>query len=97
MAQSWAKKFYNSNRWKSCRREVIKRDRYTCNDCYGRAGEVHHIIELTPDNIDDDRIALNPDNLVSLCGACHKKRTSGSDGDVVAGYIFNEAGQVVRR
>ena len=50
-----------------------------CQDClkkgmYTPADEVHHIVELTPENITDPEIALNPGNLVSLCRSCHKSR-----------------------
>ena len=37
------------------------------------AEEVHHKIRLTPENINDPTIALNHDNLVALCKACHLK------------------------
>lgn len=48
-------------------------------DCLKRghvvpAEEVHHIKELTPENIDDASVSLNLDNLVSLCRECHKAR-----------------------
>ena len=48
-------------------------------DCMKRglikpAEEVHHIKELTPDNIDDASVSLNIDNLVSLCRECHQNR-----------------------
>ena len=97
MAQEWADKFYHSQIWKTTRRIVLRRDHYTCADCYGRAEEVHHIIELTPENINDPKIALNPGNLISLCGQCHKKRTKGYTGDISERYVFDEYGQVVKR
>lgn len=96
MAKPFAKSFYTSSAWRHTRRLVLHRDHYTCADCDGRANEVHHIIELTPDNIHDPKIALNPDNLISLCSACHKRRTLNRD-DLPEGYIFDEHGQVVRR
>ncbi|WP_142363471.1 HNH endonuclease signature motif containing protein, partial [Streptococcus pneumoniae] len=37
--------------------------------------EVDHIIELTWENLDDWKIALNPDNLQLLCKSCHNKKT----------------------
>jgi 5-methylcytosine-specific restriction endonuclease McrA len=94
MAKPWAKAFYKSKPWRSVRDEVRRRDQYTCHDCGARAEEVHHIIELTPENIHDPNIALNPDNLMSLCGDCHKKRTKNV-ADVVDGYCFDEQGNVV--
>lgn len=34
---------------------------------------MHHIIELTPDNINNPSISLNPRNLMLLCNDCHNK------------------------
>jgi hypothetical protein len=97
VAKEWAKAFYNSMAWQQVRREVLRRDRYTCCRCASRAEEVHHIIELMPENISDPSIALNPKNLESLCHDCHTKETKGCDGDVVQGYYFDENGLVVRQ
>jgi 5-methylcytosine-specific restriction endonuclease McrA len=96
MAQNWAIQFYASKAWKTIRREALKRDHYTCRDCYARASEVHHIIGLTLENINDVSIALNPENLVSLCKYCHTKQTKGDTGDLIGGYVFDDEGQVVR-
>jgi len=96
MAKVWAKQFYNSARWKVVRKQALRRDHYTCVYCCGRAEEVHHIIGLTPDNIHDDSIALNLDNLRSLCHICHTKETAGYMGDIGDGYVFDDNGQVIR-
>ena len=95
MAKEFAKQFYKSKAWRNTRAYVLRRDLFCCHDCGDRATEVHHIIELDPDNINDPNISLNPDNLMSLCGICHKKRTLGR-GDIEYGYEFDENGQVVR-
>lgn len=95
MAKRWARAFYKSRAWRDCRRFVLKRDHYTCAHCSGRAEEVHHVIELTPENINNPSIALNPDNLISLCHNCHTKETSGFGGDLPGGYVFDESGQVI--
>ena len=97
MAKAFSDKLYHSRLWRAVRQEVLHRDLYTCRDCDGRAEEVHHIVELTPENINDPMIALNPDNLMSLCHNCHTKITKGSTGDIKEGYIFDEQGQVIRR
>ena len=94
MAKPWAEAFYHSGQWRATRKLVLRRDHYTCCDCEGRATEVHHIIELTPSNINDPHIALNPDNLMSLCGDCHKKRTLNI-GDVQPGLVFDDRGQLI--
>lgn len=97
MAQLFARQFYSSKAWLDCRKEVLRRDLYTCAHCHSRANEVHHVIELNPDNINDTSITLNPDNLLSLCSSCHAKITKGSTGDIQDGYIFADDGQVIRR
>lgn len=49
-----------------------------CENCYKdgviRSGEiVHHKIHITPQNISDESITLNPSNLVLVCRECHAK------------------------
>lgn len=95
MAKSFSDKFYHSKIWKDTRKQILRRDQYTCQQCWGRAEEVHHKIELTPENIDDVNVTLNPDNLVSLCHDCHTKITKGYTGDVREGFIFDDEGNVV--
>ena len=90
MTDKEVKAFYNSSAWKHKRVEILMRDHYECQDCRKRlrdaadsgtllagrerkiwpAEEVHHIKELKehPD------LALNDDNLVSLCTQCHNIR-----------------------
>jgi len=97
MAKEYAQSFYKSKAWRTVRKEVLRRDLYTCAYCYARAEEVHHIIELTPENISDVNIALNPNNLISLCHDCHTKITKGYTGDIQEGFYFDDDGQVVKR
>ena len=95
MAREFAKAFYKSKAWRNVRQLALRRDMFTCCDCGGRAEEVHHKTELTPDNINIPAIALGLDNLMSLCGPCHSARTAGAC-DVGEGYAFDAEGQVVR-
>lgn len=97
MAKSFSKRFYSSKLWLDCRAMVLRRDLFTCAYCYSRASEVHHIKELTPENINNINIALNPDNLVSLCHDCHDKMTKGFTGDTRDGFVFSDDGQVIQR
>ncbi len=58
--------------WRSRRKLVLHRDRYSCQDC-GTSGlgvslEVHHIIPI------GDGGSHDLDNLVALCGECHDRR-----------------------
>lgn len=73
--------FYHTNAWKRLRAVALQRDGGMCQDCMDklrdglkvrphRAEMVHHIIpvEERPD------LALNLNNLRSLCNACHAAR-----------------------
>ncbi len=67
--------FYESPRWKHKRQQILKRDGYMCQICkrYGRireAAEVHHIQHLE----DRPDLALDNDNLISLCRTCHNRQ-----------------------
>ena len=74
MARKFAKAFYKSKLWQDTREVILKRDKYRCQgaNCYNPAEEVHHIKPLTPANINDVNITVNPANLICLCGDCHR-------------------------
>lgn len=68
-------KFYKSKKWKHKREIILRRDCYQCQDCkrYGRKRQaitVHHIKHLD----EFPELALNNNNLISLCADCHNKR-----------------------
>ncbi len=79
MAQIWAKQFYNSKAWRQLRERLIVENNFLCADC----GESylkdstqlvgHHIKPLTPENINDANISLNPANIKIICRKCHDK------------------------
>lgn len=107
MAQKFSELFYQSKEWKQVREFVLMRDRYCCQRCGLPAQEVHHIIHLSPENIWDVKVTLNPQNLVSLCKECHfkehrrdqaagrRKALGLSEGDCADGFHFDESGQLV--
>lgn len=90
MTDTEAKKFYDSKAWQTKRIEILKRDRFECQDCMARiqkavaegkwlpekekkiarAEHVHHIQELK----EHPELALDNDNLISLCVRCHNIR-----------------------
>ncbi|MEF9877291.1 MAG: HNH endonuclease [Gordonibacter sp.] len=77
MAKEFSEAFYHSRSWKRARCEALIRDHDLCQHCAAHgnvesAVMVHHVIELTPANINDPRIATDLSNLVSLCDTCHK-------------------------
>lgn len=76
MAKEYAKQFYSSNAWQTCRNEYAKKKQHLCENCLRkgiyRAGDiVHHKIEVSPLNIDNPEIVLNHNNLELLCRVCH--------------------------
>ncbi|MBO7336438.1 MAG: HNH endonuclease [Lachnospiraceae bacterium] len=103
MARDFARSFYASKEWEKVRTFVMMRDRYMCQKCGRPAQEVHHKIHLSPENIWDVSITLNPDNLVALCRDCHfaqheedkakgNKKRSPASGE---GYHFDSNGQLI--
>lgn len=96
--KEWAKRFYKGTAWQRTRAVVWSRDKGLCQDCLKKgiikpAHEVHHIIELTPENINDASIALNMDNLIALCKDCHAQRHAKN----VRRYSILPNGNVVTR
>ena len=68
----------DTSAWKKLRCEILKRDNYTCQECgdknrIGRGSrcplEVHHIVAIC----ESLELALNPENLITLCRSCHFK------------------------
>ncbi|OIK13582.1 endonuclease [Bacillus sp. MUM 116] len=67
-----ARAFYKSAAWLNCRKIVLIRDTYLCQECLRKgkitaANTVHHIkhLEEYPD------LALDIDNLETICRPCH--------------------------
>lgn len=110
MAKDFAKRLYKSRAWENVRQAVIDRSRGLCEECLKR-GEltpgriVHHKTPLTPENIDDPAIALDPGMCEYVCKECHEEIHArlgegalpgrGDHGRARIG--FDEYGNVVRR
>lgn len=97
MAEEWAVPFYNSTLWKKQRKYILQRDNFMCTEvgCHRPATEVHHIIELSKDNINDSNITLNENNLRSLCHDCHTRITSEMKSgcfEVLPRIVFDDKG-----
>lgn len=70
-------KVYKLQLWRRKRATILKRDNYECQHCKKKvwlrqivkATHVHHIKELR----DYPELALDDDNLISLCFNCHEE------------------------
>lgn len=94
MAKDFSRRFYNSQAWVKTAKAFKESKFGLCEKC-GKVGEeVHHVIPLTPDNINNPDVSLNWNNLMLLCRSCHElieeKAKATRDG-----ICFNEYGQVV--
>jgi hypothetical protein len=70
--------FYASDKWRNLRLQLIAERGLICEYCHERvvhANELtlHHIIELTPQNVKDATISLNPNNLLLVHNKCHNR------------------------
>ena len=68
--------FYKSVQWQRCRDGYFRRVGGLCEECLKQgliepAEIVHHIVHLTPQNVDDPNISLSFDNLIALCAKHH--------------------------
>lgn len=104
MAREFAKSFYNSKEWQMTRDHVLMRDHYLCVRCGRPATEVHHIVHLSPANIGDPKITMNPNNLISVCRDCHfnehkldKLHGAQAKREAKDEYEFDENGFLVRK
>lgn len=78
MSKRFSKPFYNSAQWFKTRdayiAERMNLDGGLCEECGEAVGEeLHHIIPLSPANIDDSSVTVDPKNLKWLCKDCHFK------------------------
>jgi hypothetical protein len=74
--------FYASGRWQTFRAGIIAERGLKCEKCgkviaNPKDVTLHHTpIELTPGNVHDVAIALNPDNVNLICSGCHNAEHS---------------------
>lgn len=94
----WAKKFYNSTAWKTCRLSYIAKVFGLCERC-GKPGKiVHHTVYLTPYNINDPDVSLNHALLEYVCQDCHNGEHHGSSEEVVGeGLMFDSEGNLIQK
>ncbi len=96
MAREFSRKFYDSPMWRKVRKSFIAHrqsiDGGMCQKCKDRTGYiVDHIIELSPENINDTEITLSWSNLQYLCLPCHNTKTFGEQEER---YYFDSNGMI---
>lgn len=94
--EPYARAFYLSAAWRSCRAAYLKKAGGLCERClrqglYVPADIVHHKRHITPDNITDPRVTLSFDNLEALCWSCHEKEHKGRQ----RRYTVDQEGHVI--
>lgn len=109
MAQDFARHIYNSKAWKGTaknkykdgiRHMIVVKYNYLCAECGQTGDEVHHIIPLTPNNINDYSIVYGADNLILLCFDCHKAKHSKHKKEkniLQKNLFFDENGNLLSR
>lgn len=94
--KDYARGFYNSKGWRECQRAYMLSKNYICERCGKPAVIVHHKTYITPANITDPNITLNPDNLEALCATCHQNEHFITGTVTAEGLGFNEYGEIVK-
>lgn len=79
MGETWAMALYKSPAWAKLRVALIAERGHHCSKCgrvvaSSKALIADHVIELTPENVQDKTVALNPENVQLLCMDCHNAK-----------------------
>lgn len=94
--KEFAKKFYKSSEWKTCRANYAASRKGLCEVCLKKGkykpGEiVHHKVHITPGNITDPNITLSFNNLMLVCRDCHADLHKGYE----KRYKVDELGRIM--
>ena len=104
--KEYAAAFYASAAWKKARRTYIAHrievDGGLCEECHEALGYiVHHRKELTPENINDINVTLDPSNIEYVCKDCHDRFEGHWIGPArpreIKKYFFSADGEPVPR
>jgi len=92
MAQPWAMALYQSRQWRELRQALIIERGLHCQLCGRMVSHPSnligdHIEELTPDNVNNPAISLNPDNVQLICEDCHNQKHKRFGYNTKAAYI----------
>ena len=87
--------FYRSQKWRKARLAYLEAKHHICERCGGAATIVHHREPITPANVGDPSVTLNPENFEALCQTCHNAEHFGQ-GCTAPGLTFNSNGDLRR-
>lgn len=91
------KQFYHSKTWRRLSRAFLLSRNYICERCGKPAEIAHHKRYITPENLTDPAITLNPANLEALCLDCHNTEHFSAGGAVLRGLAFTPDGDLQKR
>lgn len=95
--KEYAQGFYKGRQWKKVSRLYMESRNYICERCGGNGSICHHKKYITPGNIDNPQVTLNPDNLECLCQDCHNKEHKAKHSRAVFDASGNMTGAVESR
>ena len=95
MSKPFATALYQSKSWEQTRGSVYNREHGLCQLCGGPGLIVHHVLWLTPNNINDSTVTLSQSNLVLVCLHCHNLIHMNAE-SLEQGLKFDEYGDIVR-
>ena len=64
-------KFYRSQAWRKARAAYLDAHNHICERCGRAASIVHHKRHITPENVSDPSVTLDPSNFMAVCVDCH--------------------------
>ncbi len=94
MSKDFSRKFYNSGAWKKTSKAYKTSKFGMCELCSKPGEEVHHIIPLNPQNINDPNITLSWNNLMLLCRSCHELIEEKAKA-TIDGITFSPNGEII--
>lgn len=65
---------YNNPRWQQVRREILERDKHTCQICgCQKRLQVHHLFYVGENPWDKPEGVVTDHHLITLCKPCHER------------------------
>lgn len=88
--------FYRCRQWRQLSKAYLLSKYYICERCGKPAVIAHHKKYLTPANVNNPTISLNPSNLEALCMDCHNAEHFGTGGATAQGFAFDAEGNLIQ-